>query len=132
MKKLISLIAIVGVLVLANDAMAKKTSDEPEVDLPVTIGVIVEMPDGSIEEITLPDSSSEVDMGVTTESLIIFPIVILPPINFWQLGWFSYGNVVFFGWRGPNGAAHVMTFWDGVWCLFRFEVANNTWYPVTV
>lgn len=122
MKKLVSLITVVALLTLANTVLAKKVDKQVEGELPAIAGFIFEMPDGTEVEFMLPSENGD---EVTTKSLILPPVIILPPITIWQAGWFWYDGVAFFGWRGPNGIFWIMSidhtgtlhtwYWAGFW-----------------
>ena len=124
MKKLLIACIALALIVCVGAAHAKRPGQPHEVnpDLPIIISITVIMPDGSVETFDLPTSNIE----ITTDGPIYKSVMIIPPpLTFFQLGWFVYFDVPFFGWRGPNGFDHIMTIdpsgirhawvWVGYW-----------------
>ena len=106
MKNVIVIALALAFFAVSGFAEAKPSVEE---ELPITLGIIVQMPDGSIQLIQLPQEpvvQEEIGIDVNFE---LQSIIFIPQVYFWQSGWFYYYGLVWFGWRGPNGYDWVMT-----------------------
>lgn len=134
MKKLVCVLMALTFAFTSTLALAGKPVDE--VKLPETIGIIVQMPDGSVQVIYLPKESE----GVLDRALLDpdglellsekvsknfedVSIIYIPPVFIWQLGWFTYSNMLFFGYRGPNGIYWI--YYNNYWYFWD----ANAWVP---
>ena len=125
MKNVLFTLALVSVMAISGSVFAGTTAQADE-NLPQTIGVTVQMPDGSVHTLDFTKALQR-DRDGLQKVVYIPPPIILPPIQVWQLGWFYFQSVPFFGFRGPNGIQWMSTYFGGVWHCFRFENVNNTW-----
>jgi len=106
MKKALTFLLALTFIFVAATVTAKKPTEEAPVS-PSLISASFEMQDGEVIEVDFPTEGS-LPGGVGTESTILPPIIILPPIYIWQAGWFPHDGSWFFGWVGPNGFLHIM------------------------
>ena len=138
MKKFLTMI-VTAILVMAMVTVAFADKDifkdkvSPE-EIPATLAMVLEMPDGSIEivDLTKMDELEKIDVVADnkvsdTKQISSAGDFGLPPIYIWNPGWFMYLGTSWYGWYGTYGFANAMTFSGGFWHCFRFENVNNTW-----